>query len=280
MQDTGRKPYATFETIKYSSLTGQKNSGDKVTVEEPLELRLRRRGGEEVPVAVIMRTPVMDNYLAVGFLFSEGIISDKSQILSILNIDVDGNAEDNIILVEVSDDVDIEGIAKTRNFTVNSSCGVCGKGNINEVFVRSGRLIKSGLRIEKEVLLSLPERMARMQSIFFETGGIHAAGIFNLEGVPVFVAEDIGRHNAVDKVVGYMFMHDLVFREDLVMQVSGRTGFEIIQKAAMAGIPVVSSVSAPSSLAIELAESMNMTLVCFVRERRFNVYSHPHRVVL
>lgn len=280
MQGTRKRAYSGFEAVHYNSSREPDRFLEKVTVEEPLEIRLKKRDGEEIPISVIMRTPVLDRYLTVGFLFSEAIISSKSQIISVNNLNPEGNAGDNVIIVEVSDDVDIEKVAKTRNFTVNSSCGICGKGSINDVFLRSGRLVKSETKVTKETILSLPAKMLEMQQIFSETGGIHAAGIFTSTGKPIFVAEDIGRHNAVDKVVGYMLLNDLVFSNDIMMQVSGRAGFEILQKAAMAGIPVVSSVSAPSSLAIELAESMNMTLLCFVREKRFNIYTHPERIVL
>lgn len=280
MQGTRKRAYSGFEAVHYNSSREPDRFLEKVTVEEPLEIRLKKQDGEEIPISVIMRTPVLDRYLTVGFLFSEAIISSKSQIISVNNLNPEGNAGDNVIIVEVSDDVDIEKVARTRNFTVNSSCGICGKGSINDVFLRSGRLVKSETKVTKETILSLPAKMLEMQQIFSETGGIHAAGIFTSTGKPIFVAEDIGRHNAVDKVVGYMLLNDLVFSNDIMMQVSGRAGFEILQKAAMAGIPVVSSVSAPSSLAIELAESMNMTLLCFVREKRFNIYTHPERIVL
>lgn len=280
MQETGKKPYGSFEAVRYNSASGSEKTGENVTIEEPLEIRLKRQKEDATPISVIMRTPVMDRFLAVGFLFSEGIISGKSDILSVNNVDSDGNAIENVIVIEVADGVDIDGISATRNFTINSSCGVCGKGNINDVFVKSGRLVRSETRIQKETILSLPGKMRELQHIFSETGGIHAAGLFTSDGKLIFAAEDIGRHNAVDKVVGYMLLNDLVFQDDLMVQVSGRAGFEILQKAAMAGIPVVSSVSAPSSLAIELADSMNITLLCFVREKRFNIYSHAERIIL
>ncbi len=273
------KTFNFFDVIKYSHDQGSQKSRDKVTVEEPLEIKIIEEDGTETTVSIIMRTPVMDDLLSVGFLYSEGILRDKSQLLSIEHTDGNGNAIDNIIKLKVNGEVQFSKSDYTRNFTVNSSCGVCGKSNINDIFVKSGKLVKSDIRVNSDILLGLPESMRKLQGIFSETGGIHAAGLFNSKGDPMFVAEDIGRHNAVDKVVGYMFLNDFLFGNDLILQVSGRAGFEILQKAAMAGIPVVSSVSAPSSLAIETARSMNMTLVCFVRGTRFNVYTNAERII-
>lgn len=278
MQDSRIKTFNLFDTVKYDSSNGARKTQDKVTIEEPLEIKLMDTSGKESTVSIIMRTPVMDRYLAVGFLYSEGILKDSKQVISIGNVDKDGVAMGNVIVIHVSDDVNFDNSAYTRNFAVNSSCGVCGKSNINDIFIKSGRLVKSSAKISRKILLSLPERMRVLQKTFMETGGIHAAGLFRTDGKPLFVAEDIGRHNAVDKVVGYMFLEGLLFGEDLILQVSGRAGFEILQKAAMAGIPIVSSVSAPSSLAVDTAESMNMTLVCFVRGERFNIYTHPERI--
>lgn len=279
LKEKENKSFNYFKTVKFSVTNGTKETEDQITVEEPLEVRLRDPSDNESTVSIIMRTPVMDNYLAMGFLYSEGIIRDKSQIISVENVNEEGTAIDNVIVLKVTGDVRFNSADYTRNFTVNSSCGVCGKSNINDIFVKSGKLVKSSLKVRSDVILELPEKMRGLQSIFSETGGIHAAGLFKTDGTPIFVAEDIGRHNAVDKVVGYMFLNDLLFGEDLILQVSGRAGFEILQKAAMAGIPVVCSVSAPSSLAVDTAQSMNMTLLCFVRGERFNIYTHPERIV-
>lgn len=278
MPEKYQKALAAFKTLKFSTESGYEQSIDSVTVEEPMEIKISWGDQEPKVVSIIMRTPSYDKYLAVGFLYSEGIIKDISEILKIENIGTDGTAEGNVVIVKVSDTVSFDKSEYTRNFTVNSSCGVCGKSNINDIFIKSGKLVKGQVKMNTTVLLSLPEKMRRLQKIFSETGGIHAAGLFSVDGTPVFIAEDIGRHNAVDKVVGYMLVNGLTFRDDLILQVSGRAGFEILQKAAMAGIPIVSSVSAPSSLAVETADSMNMTLVCFVRGNRLNVYTHPERI--
>lgn len=278
MPEKYHKALAAFKTLKFSKESGYEQSLDSVTVEEPLEIKISWDGREPEVVSIIMRTPSYDKYLAIGFLYSEGIIKDISEVLEVKSIDPDGTADGNVVIVKVSDTVSFDKSGYTRNFTVNSSCGVCGKSNINDIFIKSGKLVKGGVRIGTSILLSLPDKMRKLQKIFSETGGIHAAGLFYNDGTPVFVAEDIGRHNAVDKIVGYMLLNDLTFKDNLVLQVSGRAGFEILQKAAMAGIPVVSSVSAPSSLAVETADSMNMTLVCFVRGNRLNVYTHPERI--
>ncbi len=280
MKEPITKSFHFFDTIKYDASRGTENFQDRITVEEPLDLRIRYRDGKEKTVSLIMRTPTMDNYLAVGFLYSEGIIKDSRQVISILNMDSDGTAIDNVAIVEVTDEVHFDISDYGRNFAVNSSCGVCGKSSINDIFVKSGRLIRSTKDIKASTLLKLPETMKKQQRIFGETGGIHAAGLFDTDGNLKVVAEDIGRHNAVDKVIGYMVLNNLLFSDELVLQVSGRAGFEILQKAAMAGIPIVSSVSAPSTLAINTAESMNMTLACFVRENRFNIYTNPSRIRL
>ncbi len=280
MKEPITKSFLFFDTIKYDASRGTENFQDRITVEEPLDLRIRYRDGKEKTVSLIMRTPTMDNYLAVGFLYSEGIIKDSRQVISILNMDSDGTAIDNVAIVEVTDEVHFDISDYGRNFAVNSSCGVCGKSSINDIFVKSGRLIRSTKDIKASTLLKLPETMKKQQRIFGETGGIHAAGLFDTDGNLKVVAEDIGRHNAVDKVIGYMVLNNLLFSDELVLQVSGRAGFEILQKAAMAGIPIVSSVSAPSTLAINTAESMNMTLACFVRGDRFNIYTNPSRIRL
>ncbi|MCL6089958.1 MAG: formate dehydrogenase accessory sulfurtransferase FdhD [Candidatus Thermoplasmatota archaeon] len=279
MQSKGPESYNFIKTLKYSTSSGIEDVRDGVTVEEPLEIKLSSKKIGLKTVSIIMRTPVMDNYLAVGFLFSEGIIKNRQDVISVDNFDEDtGKARDNIIVIQVAENVDFDGSDYSRNFIVSSSCGVCGKSNINAVFLKTGRIVRSSLKINKDIILTLPEKMRGLQTIFGETGGIHAAGLFDFSGDPIVVAEDVGRHNAVDKVVGYMLSNDMVFRDDLVMQVSGRAGFEILQKSAIAGIPVVSSVSAPSSLAVQTAESMNITLVCFVRENRFNIYANPERI--
>lgn len=247
---------------------------DPVTVEEPLQLVLQR-GNIKVDFAVIMRTPVLDFELAAGFLFSEGVIRSKQDIVSI-DYDQDRTKDSgNVVIVTVNESVDID--RPERNFAVNSSCGVCGKSSINEIFLKGSSPLKVNKNLSRDLITQLPGKLREKQSIFSETGGIHAAGLYDFSGNLVFTGEDVGRHNAVDKIVGHLILNSLIGKEDYILQVSGRAGFEIVQKAAGAGISVVSSVSAPSSLAIETADSFNLTLVGFVREGRFNIYSHGER---
>ena len=248
---------------------------DWITPEEPLQLVLEQ-GGKRMDLAVIMRTPLMDTELAAGFLFTEGLIASRDEIQS---IELEGSGEGkegNVIRVKLSGDVrkDVE----ERRFSVSSSCGICGKSSINELYVRGYPIVRSTGKVDRSVIISLPDRMRSGQKVFLSTGGIHAAGLFRYDGSMVAVCEDIGRHNAVDKIAGFMLLSGHMKREDYVLQVSGRAGFEIVQKAVAMGIPVVSSISAPSSLAIETADAFGITLACFVRDGKFNVYSHAERL--
>jgi FdhD protein len=250
---------------------------DMLTVEEPLEIRIIH-SDIEYSVSVIMRTPVDDFALAAGFLFTEGIVKENS----IKEIKYSNSAKlperNNIVNVEVSDFE--RNLLGRRNFYVNSSCGVCGKTNIDDIFVKSGELIRSKKVLNYSGILEMPEIMKSSQKIFNSTGGIHAAAIIDFSGNVISMGEDIGRHNAVDKAIGKMVMNRNKRNPEAVLQVSGRAGFEILQKAAMFGIPVVSSVSAPSSLAVELADEFNITLLSFVRGNRFNIYTHGERIEL
>ncbi|MFG1519506.1 MAG: formate dehydrogenase accessory sulfurtransferase FdhD [Thermoplasmataceae archaeon] len=265
-------------SLSYSTKTGMSEIEDRITVEEPLQILVRREGSEATHIAYIMRTPLMDNFLAAGFLMSEGLINSGSDILGFEGVDAIGIARSNTITVTVSNSIDPEGLMGRRNFFVNSSCGICGKATISSIFARTGNIQKSAVRIMSSVLLRLPGIMRADQRVFLQTGGIHAAAIFDDSGHMIAIAEDIGRHNAVDKIVGFILMNRLQCN-NLILQVSGRAGFEIIQKAAVSGIPIVSSISAPSSLAVETCESMGITLACFVRRDRFTVYSHPERII-
>lgn len=249
---------------------------DDVVVEEPLQIAITENGSDILDYAAIMRTPTMDYFLGLGFLFSEGIIKSVQDVDSIEG-SIDGPTRNNRILFHLKNS--IKNVDRGERY-VNSSCGVCGKGNINEIFTRVGKINRSNIKISADFIANMPKNLLDRQSIFKKTGGIHAAGIFDINGKLLFAAEDVGRHNAVDKIVGYLLHTAHIPAEDLVLQVSGRAGFEIVQKAALAHIPIVCSVSAPSSLSVEAAESMGITLICFVRGRNFNVCTHPERVIL
>jgi len=241
---------------------------DSMVVEEPLEIRL----GEE-PIAVLMRTPGDDVSLAVGFLFSEGILGDPDQVLSVAHCtDPDGETAGNVIRV-LADNPDLEATEKARRQVyASSSCGLCGKTTLDSV-----RLLCPSIQapppLSAATLLTLPELLRAQQEVFHNTGGLHAAGLFSLDGTLLMVREDIGRHNACDKVLGTMVLREQWPLEGHMMMLSGRASFEMVQKAAMAGIQAVLAVSAPSSLAVDLARELGITLVGFLREDSLNVYS-------
>jgi FdhD protein len=249
---------------------------DSLATEEPLEIRVQGKGQEQVQVAVTMRTPGGDFELAVGFLFTEGLIA-PGEVRRVAYCDNLPGEDQRYNVVSVTLDRPFDAERLRRNFFANSSCGVCGKAALEDVEVRCER-VAPGPEVELEVLLDLPDRLRASQKLFERTGGLHGAGLFTPEGEGLSVREDVGRHNAVDKVVGERYLAGGLPASGTVLQVSGRASFEIVQKAAVAGIPVVSAVSAPSSLAVEAAGRLGMTLVGFVREGRCNVYTHPERV--
>jgi FdhD protein len=249
---------------------------DTVATEEPMEIRVGGPGQEAKAVAVTMRTPGGDYELAAGFLFTEGLIT-PGEVQRVAYCDDLGDEEQRYNIVTITLDRPFAHDRLHRNFYSTSSCGICGKAALEDVEVRCAP-VASGTEVSTSVLVSLPDALRAKQRVFDRTGGLHAAGLFTPAGELITLREDVGRHNAVDKVIGEQLLAGQVPLADHVLQVSGRASFEIVQKAAVAGIPVVSAVSAPSSLAVEAAERFGMTLVGFVREGRCNVYSHPERV--
>jgi FdhD protein len=249
---------------------------DTLAAEEPLEIRVQGPGQELRPVAVTMRTPGGDFELAVGFLFTEGLIApaDVSRVAYCDTLPGEDQRY-NIVAVTLARPFDFDRLK--RNFYATSSCGVCGKAALDDIEVRCAP-VATGTRVPIDTLLGLPGALRAAQRLFERTGGLHAAGLFTAGGDVVSVREDVGRHNAVDKVVGEQVLAGRVPLAGHVLQVSGRLSFEIVQKAAVAGVPIVSAVSAPSSLAVEAGERFGMTLVGFVRDDRLNVYTHPERV--
>ena len=249
---------------------------DRAATEEPLEVRLHNR-----PFAVIMRTPGADRELAAGFLLSEGVLKSADD-LGTLEYCTDPGAEhpENIInasLMNGSAESLERLLSERRNVTTNSSCGMCGRLTIDSLRADAPALVVPWT-IPAGTLVEIPNRLRQAQSVFEETGGLHAAGLFTREGRLETVAEDVGRHNAVDKVVGRMLIQERLPLSGSLLFVSGRTSFEIVQKAFLAGIPVVAAVSAPSSLAIDLADECGITLIGFLRGSNFNIYAHPERV--
>jgi len=253
-------------------------ASDVTATEEPLEIRL---GGQ--PFVVIMRTPGADRDLATGFLLSEQIVRAPGEISTMRYcVDDDGRDTANVLNVWLSGDAAARAqvaITGRRHVTANSACGVCGRRSIDDL-MEGSRRVESDLRVTRAVVSALPDTLRAVQRTFDETGGLHAAGLFDAGGALLAMAEDVGRHNAVDKVHGAQLAAGHLPLSDRILFVSGRTSFEIVQKAVVAGVPIVASVSAPSSLAVELAREANVTLLGFVRGATFNIYSGAERVMV
>jgi FdhD protein len=249
--------------------------GDLVAAEEPLEIRLATASGERT-VAVTMRTPGCDAELAAGFLYAERVIAGRDDLVRFTE---EGEARENRIRVELAAGLDPDLAPLERHFFTSSACGVCGKAALDGLIDAGYRPLPRGFTVERTVLSALPDRLRGAQGVFDVTGGLHAAALFSAEGELLAVREDVGRHNALDKLVGWALMEGRLPFADGVVMVSGRSSYEIVQKALAAGAPVVCSVSAPSSLAVELAETFRVTLVGFLRGERFNVYAAAERVV-
>ena len=246
---------------------------DPVTVEEPLEIRI----GEE-SIAVIMRTPCHDFELAAGFLRTEGLIASPRELGAISYCSAaEPPNEENIVEVKLAAGVEFDMEILRRNFYASSSCGVCGKASIEAISCQAPELIGE-FTVSPAVLYGLGDRMRQAQDVFEQTGSLHAAALFDKTGELLVLREDVGRHNAVDKLVGYYTLRNQSIPAESLLMVSGRTSFEIIQKAWMAGIAVVAAVSAPSSLAVDLAGESGMTLIGFLRGQGFNVYAGQQRI--
>jgi FdhD protein len=248
---------------------------DRLAAEEPMEIRAGGPGQEPVSVAVTMRTPGHDFELAAGFLYTEGLVA-PGDVSSVTYCELPAEEQQyNVVTVRLGRAFDPE--AYRRNFTATSSCGVCGKSSIEQVQVRCTR-VEPGATIDSGVLLELPDRLRDAQRVFAQTGGLHAAGLFDGAGRVLAVREDVGRHNALDKLVGRALLGNELPLSGRILLVSGRVSFEIAQKAAVAGIPVIAAVSAPSDMAVEAGDALGVTIVGFLRGGGFNVYSHPERI--
>jgi FdhD protein len=248
---------------------------DYLAAEEPLEIRV----GDN-PLSVTMRTPGHDIELAAGFLFTEGLVQHRAQILALEELestDADEN-RGNVLSAKLAPDADYDSDKMRRNFFAASSCGICGKASIDAIRARTLSAPNPDFSLDPEILIRLPETLRESQAVFGRTGGLHAAALFDAAGNVLVLREDIGRHNAVDKVIGWALLDNRVPLGDTILLVSGRGGFEIVQKAIVAGLPIVASVSAPSSLAVRLAREMGQTLIGFLRGRRFVVYSGDSRL--
>ncbi|MET8427724.1 formate dehydrogenase accessory sulfurtransferase FdhD [Nocardia sp. NPDC004860] len=250
---------------------------DTVVVEEPLEIRINGK-----PMAVTMRTPGADIELAQGFLLTEGLITDRNDIAAIRycdSRDTEGRNTYNVLSVELAAHVAPPQVTVERNFYTTSSCGICGKAALDAIRQRTRHSPATDTAsVARHTLSALPDTLAAAQKVFSTTGGLHAAGLFTTTGELLALREDVGRHNATDKLIGWSAEHHRVPLRGTIMLVSGRVSFELAQKAVMAGIPILAAVSAPTSLAIELAEETGLTLIGFLRGHTMNVYTHATRV--
>ncbi len=253
---------------------------DSLAAEEPLEIRVGPAGGHHAPLAVTMRTPGDDLDLAVGFLLTEGVIRGAADVYTAqLCAGDDAPNTYNVVDVALAPDVPAPVTDPSRNFYTTSSCGVCGKASIDAVRTRSQFDVAADqTTVEAATLVGLPDALRARQKVFATTGGLHAAGLFTAEGTLICLREDVGRHNAVDKVVGWAVRQQRLPLAGHVLMVSGRASFELCQKAWMAGIPVLAAVSAPSTLAVDLADEAGLTVVGFLRGTTFNVYAGAQRV--
>jgi FdhD protein len=240
---------------------------DLLAVEEPLQIR-----AGECDLAITMRTPGNDAELATGFLFTEGFVESAEDILNV-------RCRGNTAVVTLAEGIDVNREGTRRNFYMTSSCGICGKASILALEAAGCCVLPyDSPKLDASVIRSLPSKLRELQAIFNRTGGLHAAGLFSAHGSPVLLREDVGRHNAVDKLVGRALLDRQLPLHDYVLMVSGRTSFELLQKTARAGIPVLAAVGAPSSLAVKAALRFGLTLIGFLRDDRFNVYTSPGRI--
>ena len=253
---------------------------DHLATEEPMEIRLVTGGGRKT-VAVTMRTPGADFELAAGFLYGEGIISSRDEIRKIsycVDSDVDAEQRYNIVNVELRGDREYDLRSLERHFYTTSACGVCGKASLEQLELRGCPVVAPGPEVSAETIYALPEKLRESQGLFEATGGLHAAALFDPDGNLLALREDVGRHNATDKLVGWALLEEKLPLSENVVMVSGRSSFEILQKCLTAGVPIVCAVSAPSSLAVDVAREFGMTLIGFLRGGRFNVYAGFDRI--
>jgi len=253
---------------------------ETLAVEEPLEIRIEfgpRGHRVNRPISITMRTPGHDRELAAGFLYTEGVIRDSADLDENAQSEVK-NATSNSVCIKLAPDVEVNTASLSRNFYTTSSCGVCGKASLLALQTVCPPRIQNSFKIGAEMLLQFPDLLRTRQAIFQQTGGLHAAALFTAEGVIENVREDVGRHNALDKLIGAALLEDRVPLRDRVLMLSGRASFELLQKALMAGIPMVAAVGAPSSLAVQVAREFDITLIGFLRADHFNVYNGAERI--
>ena len=270
--------------VKHIKITRVNEKGiletnDQLAVEEPLEIQMMygSAGNKTIKIiSVTMRTPGNDEELATGFLFTEGIINNKNQVIKIQPDKADGNK----VMVILSDTTVPHLQTVERNFYTTSSCGVCGKSGIDAIkTVSMYAQQEDTMKVSASVFYSLPIALKKQQELFASTGGLHASSLFDVDGDLLLLREDVGRHNALDKVIGACFFNNHLPLDNTILLLSGRASFELIQKASMAGIKIIASIGAPSSLALQVAEEFGITLIGFLGKENFNIYSASHRVV-
>jgi FdhD protein len=272
------QPRRAVTSVRLRSLEGDRalDKPDKLVTEEPMEIRVRGPGQEAQPLAVTMRTPGNDFELAVGFCLTEGVLGDAEGLDTVAYCLAGlGEQEYNVVTVSLRQRVALEG--PERRFVANASCGLCGKTTLDDIEQHCAP-VADGPRVAQSLIASLPDRLRGAQTLFDATGGLHACGLFTANGELIALREDVGRHNALDKLIGHAVLERRLPLSGEVLMVSGRVSFEIVQKAAVAGIPILCAVSAPSSLAVDAANRFGQTLVGFVRGDRANVYAHVERV--
>lgn len=279
------KPAVAYTHTRKINANKTTEADDLLAVEEPLEIRIGYGSPDDrsqKSISVTMRTPGHDFELALGFLFTEGIIQHREQVQQIRYCTEANTKEnlENIVRVELHESVEIDFTRLQRNFYTTSSCGVCGKASIDAVRTVCPATVNDHIQISHELIYTLPDKLRASQNVFEYTGGLHASALFNLQGELILLREDVGRHNALDKLIGAMVggSDTSLPLSAHILLLSGRASFELIQKAAMAGIRMICAVGAPSSLAVSLSEEFDITLIGFLRDQRFNIYTGKHRV--
>jgi FdhD protein len=288
---SGRSDSSALTSIWRVNQDGSHRADDFLAVEDPLEIQIvfgPEGARQRKSITVTMRTPGWDEELAAGFLLTEGVLDDSSQILRIDTAEstvpndaartVSNFSSENTVRVELAPDVEVRMATLERNFYTTSSCGICGKASLLALRSVCPPRYSNHVFIDAEMLYALPQSLRDSQAVFDATGGLHGAALFTTEGRLILSREDVGRHNAVDKLLGHQFLSDAVPLRDQILMLSGRVSFELMQKAVMAGIPVVVAVGAPSSLAVKVAEDFDVTLVGFLRDQRFNIYHGRDRI--
>ena len=281
LKNTSRRGSKTRVRVRVVEDGHVRTRPDVLATEEPMEIRLIS-GDTKQTVAVTMRTPGADFELAAGFLYGEGIVSSPEDIRRIsycVDADIDAEQQYNIVNVELRGGRSYDLKPLERHFYTTSACGVCGKASLEQLELRGCPVIPPGPEVAPETIYALPEKLREAQGLFDATGGLHAAALFDKEGELVALREDVGRHNATDKLVGWALLEGRLPLSEHIVMVSGRSSFEILQKCLTAGVPIVCAISAPSSLAVDVARQFGMTLVGFLRGNRFNVYSGHERVL-